>query len=74
MYNHLEKIILILNFTNMQKTHFMVDYWFLNNIYMMKEMLEEWTKSFDKSIYNKSDKQMVETYREISRLNACYKI
>jgi len=36
--NHLEKIILILSFTNMQKTHFIRDYWFLNNICIMGEM------------------------------------
>jgi len=70
----LEKIILMLNFANMQKTHFMRDYWFLSNIYMMEEMPDEWKNSTVIPIYRKVIKQMTENYREISQLNICYKI
>jgi hypothetical protein len=74
MDNILEKTILMLNFTNKQKTHFMRDYWFLNNFYMMEEMPDEWKNSTVIPIYRKVIKQMAENYREISQLNVYYKI
>jgi hypothetical protein len=47
---------------------------FLNNIYVMGEMLEEWKNSIFIPMYKKGDKQKVENYRGISLLNVCYKL
>ena len=65
----LGEVTWILNCINMQKTHFMGDYCFLNNIYMMGEMPEEWKNYIILHIYKKGDKQKVENYRRISWLN-----
>ena len=72
MDNHLEKIILMPNFTNMQKTHFMRDYWFLNNIYMMGEMPEDSKNSTVIPIYRKESNKWWRTVEKLSFIhNSC---
>lgn len=68
MDNHLQKTILMLNYTNRQKTHFMRDYWFLNNIYMMGEIPEEWKKSIVITIYRKETKKWRRTIEKLAYL------
>jgi hypothetical protein len=41
---------------------------------MMGEMPEEWKNSIILPVYKKGEKQKVENYREISLLNARYKL
>jgi hypothetical protein len=59
---------------NVQETHYMSDYWFFNNIYMMGEMPEERKKSTVVPTHKKCEKQKVENYREITLLNSCYNL
>ena len=40
----------------------------------MGEMPEEWKNSIIIPVYKEGEKQRVENYREISLLNACYKL
>jgi hypothetical protein len=48
----------------MQETHVMRDHWvFLNNIYKMREMPQEWKNSPVIPIYRKSDKKVGKLYR-----------
>ena len=58
----------------MQETHFMRDYYFLNNISMMGEMQEEWKNSIVIPLYKKGYKQNVENYGGINLLNTCHKL
>jgi hypothetical protein len=68
MNNNVEKIILMLNFTNRQKTHFMRDYWFLNNIYMVGKIPEEWKKSTVITIYRKETNKWWRTIEKLAYL------
>jgi hypothetical protein len=46
----------------------MRDYWFLNNIYMMGEIPEEWKKSIVITIYRKETKKWRRTIEKLAYL------
>jgi len=59
MENHWVKITWILNYINMQESHFMRENCFFNIIYMTGEWPEEWKNSIVILICTKCCKQMV---------------